>query len=185
MSEACITSTKRALLTFTKARCFTWHSSPQITCPKNRGWCVSKHVLLLLDPTHILGRWFTFVIRASMRRNICLGTPAHTRTYAARRSALNDAVVVFQALAVDISLAALLGENIYNFGELLLHPIVSTAHWACNSSQAYQCPCCCLHRWLQYVIIPLCNTSIVTSPAYVHENNYVTLTPEDIMSFPV
>lgn len=30
-----------------------------------------------------------------------------------------------QALAVDISLAALLGKNIYNFGELLLHPIVS------------------------------------------------------------
>lgn len=30
-----------------------------------------------------------------------------------------------QALAVDISLAALLGENIYNFGELLQHPIVS------------------------------------------------------------
>ncbi len=29
-----------------------------------------------------------------------------------------------QALAVDISLAALLGEGVYNFGELLLHPIV-------------------------------------------------------------
>lgn len=29
-----------------------------------------------------------------------------------------------QPLAVDISLAALLGDNIYNFGELLLHPIV-------------------------------------------------------------
>ena len=29
-----------------------------------------------------------------------------------------------QSLAVDISLAALLGDNIYNFGELLLHPIV-------------------------------------------------------------
>lgn len=33
---------------------------------------------------------------------------------------------ILQALAVDISLAALLGENIYNFGELLQHPIVST-----------------------------------------------------------
>lgn len=32
-----------------------------------------------------------------------------------------------QALAVDISLAALLGEDVYNFGELLLHPIVSPA----------------------------------------------------------
>lgn len=30
------------------------------------------------------------------------------------------------SLAVDISLAALLGENVYNFGELLLHPIVDT-----------------------------------------------------------
>ena len=29
-----------------------------------------------------------------------------------------------QSLAVDISLAALLGDKIYNFGELLLHPIV-------------------------------------------------------------
>lgn len=31
---------------------------------------------------------------------------------------------VSQSLAVDISLAALLGDNVYNFGELLLHPIV-------------------------------------------------------------
>ena len=30
-----------------------------------------------------------------------------------------------QDLAVDLSLAALLGENVYNFGELLAHPIVS------------------------------------------------------------
>jgi hypothetical protein len=29
-----------------------------------------------------------------------------------------------QSLAVDISLAALLGEDVYNFGELLLHPVV-------------------------------------------------------------
>lgn len=28
---------------------------------------------------------------------------------------------------MDISLAALLGEDVYNFGELLLHPIVSQA----------------------------------------------------------
>ena len=33
----------------------------------------------------------------------------------------------FQNLAFDLSLAALLGENIYNFGELLAHPIVSTS----------------------------------------------------------
>ena len=32
---------------------------------------------------------------------------------------------VTQSLAVDISLAALLGDNVYNFGELLLHPMVS------------------------------------------------------------
>ncbi len=33
--------------------------------------------------------------------------------------------LVVQALGVDIALAALLGTNIYGFGELLLHPIVS------------------------------------------------------------
>lgn len=42
---------------------------------------------------------------------------------------------VCQALAVDISLAALLGEDVYNFGELLLHPIVS-AERACLLSAA-------------------------------------------------
>lgn len=31
----------------------------------------------------------------------------------------------FQDLAFDLSLSALLGDNIYNFGELLAHPIVS------------------------------------------------------------
>lgn len=36
-------------------------------------------------------------------------------------------LLVVQALAVDVSLAALLGEGLYNFGELLLHPIVSSS----------------------------------------------------------
>ncbi|RWW28874.1 hypothetical protein GW17_00006618 [Ensete ventricosum] len=31
---------------------------------------------------------------------------------------------IFQDLAFDLSLSALLGDNIYNFGELLAHPIV-------------------------------------------------------------
>lgn len=44
------------------------------------------------------------------------------------RSAVDRCVTlpVVQALAVDVSLAALLGEGLYNFGELLLHPIVSS-----------------------------------------------------------
>lgn len=33
-------------------------------------------------------------------------------------------VVQMQSLAVDVSLAGLLGDSVYNFGELLLHPIV-------------------------------------------------------------
>jgi hypothetical protein len=41
-----------------------------------------------------------------------------------------------QALAVDISLAALLGEDVYNFGELLLHPIVSTCGGGCVEQAA-------------------------------------------------
>lgn len=32
--------------------------------------------------------------------------------------------MLMQDLAFDLSLAALLGDNIYNFGELLAHPIV-------------------------------------------------------------
>lgn len=40
-------------------------------------------------------------------------------------------IYVFQNLAFDLSLAALLGENIYNFGELLAHPIVSTIFSPC------------------------------------------------------
>ena len=36
-------------------------------------------------------------------------------------------IVLKQDLAFDLSLAALLGDNIYNFGELLAHPIVSIA----------------------------------------------------------
>eukprot|EP00850_Spirogloea_muscicola_P017939 SM000159S01770 [mRNA] locus=s159:118653:121113:- [translate_table: standard] len=45
-------------------------------------------------------------------------------------------------LAVDLSLAALLGENIYNFGELLAHPIVhslegSSFEWLYHVLQAF------------------------------------------------
>jgi len=40
-----------------------------------------------------------------------------------------------QPLAVDVSLAALLGDKVYSFGELLLHPIVSH----CSSSCAQAC----------------------------------------------
>lgn len=36
---------------------------------------------------------------------------------------------------MDISLAALLGENIYNFGELLQHPIVSKL--SCHACTVY------------------------------------------------
>ncbi len=39
---------------------------------------------------------------------------------------LCDSRLAMQSLAVDISLAALLGDKVYSFGELLLHPIVST-----------------------------------------------------------
>jgi len=59
----------------------------------------------------------------------------HQKEYAAfYRSALLYLAYISQdslpqdyrlALAVDLALAALLGEDVYNFGELLLHPIVS------------------------------------------------------------
>jgi hypothetical protein len=54
-----------------------------------------------------------------------------------------------QNLAFDLSLAALLGENIYNFGELLAHPIVSTSFtymcaqfflWSTLALNGYTCP---------------------------------------------
>jgi hypothetical protein len=41
---------------------------------------------------------------------------------------------------VDISLAALLGEDVYNFGELLLHPIVSCIHFLWHVCKA-ACAC--------------------------------------------
>lgn len=56
---------------------------------------------------------------------------------------------------MDISLAALLGENIYNFGELLQHPIVSTS---CRVMHAYCItakPCLYCHMHLQLVEIGL------------------------------
>lgn len=48
----------------------------------------------------------------------------------------------FQNLALDLSLAALLGENIYNFGELLAHPIIHSllgtqAEWIFHMLQAF------------------------------------------------
>ncbi len=57
--------------------------------------------------------------------------------------------LTIQALAVDVSLAALLGENIYNFGELLLHPIVSIAHKACTRTYTLQVQCCPFLPWSQ------------------------------------
>ena len=36
-----------------------------------------------------------------------------------------------QSLAVDVSLAALLGDKVYSFGELLLHPIVRPLLYSC------------------------------------------------------
>ena len=59
-------------------------------------------------------------------------TPACTSTL--RRAALLLARILTarvrasQELAVDLSLAALLGENIYNFGELLGHPVLAALH---------------------------------------------------------
>lgn len=41
-----------------------------------------------------------------------------------------------QSLAVDISLAALLGDKVYNFGELLLHPIVSTPPYPLSTPES-------------------------------------------------
>lgn len=48
----------------------------------------------------------------------------------------SDLLTIFycQDLAFDLSLAALLGDNIYNFGELLAHPIVSNSLVVMNSS---------------------------------------------------
>ena len=48
-----------------------------------------------------------------------------------------------QSLAVDISLAGLLGEDVYNFGELLLHPIVSG-----RAALSLGCVCVCVGREL-------------------------------------
>jgi hypothetical protein len=48
--------------------------------------------------------------------------------------------LLLQALAVDVSLAALLGEGVYNFGELLQHPIVSCPrhHTCCDLGRTCQ-----------------------------------------------
>ncbi|TYJ12184.1 hypothetical protein E1A91_A11G332300v1 [Gossypium mustelinum] len=39
-------------------------------------------------------------------------------------------------LALDLSISALLGDNIYNFGELLAHPIFSLACY-CKSNRFF------------------------------------------------
>ena len=51
-----------------------------------------------------------------------------------------DSNVCAQALAVDISLAALLGKDVYSFGELLLHPIVRLEPLPPWCSAAALCP---------------------------------------------
>ena len=59
--------------------------------------------------------------------------------------------ILVQALAVDIALAALLGANVYGFGELLLHPIVSPAGTlqACDKQpQGTPSACRMLHQYL-------------------------------------
>jgi 26S proteasome regulatory subunit N9 len=49
---------------------------------------------------------------------------AHAALPCALVAASAEGCCCAQSLAVDISLAALLGDSVYNFGELLLHPIV-------------------------------------------------------------
>jgi hypothetical protein len=46
---------------------------------------------------------------------------------------------VAQDLAFDLSLAALLGDNIYNFGELLAHPIVNSLSISSPSFAVVNC----------------------------------------------
>ena len=71
--------------------------------------------------------------------------------------------LVHQALAVDVSLAALLGEQVYSFGELLLHPIVRanlggldfvwgcSGMWSRERGHGVWPPTCFSHRHLSQV----------------------------------
>ncbi|KAE8779090.1 26S proteasome non-ATPase regulatory subunit 13 [Hordeum vulgare] len=72
-------------------------------------------------------------------------------------------------LAFDLSLAALLGDNIYNFGELLAHPIVSIACLFIELSVACLCTTivsiACL--FVELSVACLC-TTIVPSPELTH-----------------
>jgi len=73
-----------------------------------------------------------------------------------------------QSLAFDLSLAALLGENIYNFGELLAHPIIRSllgtqAEWIFHMLQAFNSGNVALYQ-------ELCkahNTALSAQPALV------------------
>ena len=83
-----------------------------------------------------------------------------------------------QSLAVDISLAALLGDKVYSFGELLLHPIVSipslalSQSWLHLSSPIFEPPthgkARCIGLWIMDIYMPAmpgCISMVhVTSP---------------------
>ncbi|XP_062184414.1 26S proteasome non-ATPase regulatory subunit 13 homolog B-like [Phragmites australis] len=73
-----------------------------------------------------------------------------------------------QNLAFDLSLAALLGENIYNFGELLAHPIICSllgtqAEWIFHMLQAFNTG----NLVLYHELCKVHNTTLSAQPALV------------------